>query len=61
MFLNYNPANPCYNKAEGKRLYELRKQRCIDQGKTFYELYKKPYRKKKAHDDRVNNVSTSTL
>ena len=61
VFLNYNPANPCYNKAEGNRLYELRKQKAKDQGKTFYELYTKPYRKKKTHDDRVNSVSAPSV
>lgn len=46
-YLNYDPLKSSYNQEYGKRLMEQRKRHAEGKGKSLYELYHKPYIKKK--------------
>lgn len=60
-FLDYDPSLSCYDPLNGKKLIERRKQRCLDEGKTLYELYRKPYIKKKTDGVGVQNNLNNNL
>lgn len=44
--LNFDPAKTAYNPEYGKNQAEKRKERALKEGKSVYELYRKPYLKK---------------
>ena len=46
-FLNYDPLQSSYDPEYGKKVMEQRKKLAEEKGKTLYELYHKPYLKKK--------------
>jgi len=55
--LNYDPDTPCYDPISAKKTYQQRKQRALELGKSFYEIYAKPYRKKK--NENINDIETT--
>ena len=44
--LKFDPTKSAYNPKYGKNQAEKRKERAIKEGKSVYELYRKPYLKK---------------
>jgi len=45
--MNYDPTAPSYNPEYGKQQVEQRQQRATKENKSIYEIYRKPYLKKK--------------
>lgn len=44
--LEYDPSKSTYNPDYGKKELEKRRQRALEEGKSIYELYRKPYMNK---------------
>lgn len=40
----FDPTKPAYNPEYGKKQFERRKEHALEQGKSVYELYRKPYK-----------------
>lgn len=44
---NFDPTKPACNQKYNKKYFEKRKQRALEEGKSYYELYVKPKRESK--------------